>query len=71
MERTLSMSFKDIAGKKHSISIRDIKEDVLDVDVLAIMNNIIDKKVIKTDYGDLVERTSAEVVTKEVDKLMI
>ena len=71
MERTLSMSFKDIAGKKHSISIRDIKEDVLDVDVLAIMNNIIDKKVIKTAYGDLVEKTSAEVVTKEVDKLMI
>ena len=71
MERTLSMSFKDIAGKKHNISMRDIKEDVLDVDVLAIMNNIIDKKVIKTAYGDLVERTSAEVVTKEVDKLMI
>lgn len=71
MERTLSMSFKDIAGKKHNISIRDIKEDVLEVDVLAIMDNIINSKVIKTAYGDLVERAAAEVITKEVDKLTV
>ena len=68
MERTLTMSFKDIAGKKHSISIKDVKEEILEEEVLNIMDGIIGKKLIKTAYGDLVEKTTAQVVTKEVDK---
>jgi len=67
IERTLTMGFKDIGGYKHSISIKDIKEDVLENDALAIMENIINNKLVKTVYGDLVEKTSAQVVTKETD----
>lgn len=71
IERTLAMSFKDIAGKKYSISIKDIKEEILETEVLAIMNNIIEKKIVKTAYGDLVEKESAQVVTKETDKFTL
>lgn len=67
IERTLTMSFKDIGGYKHSISIKDIKEDVLENDALAIMENIVNNKLVKTVYGDLVEKTSAQVVTKETE----
>lgn len=71
IERTLAMAFKDDAGKKQSISIKDVKEDLLENDVLAIMNNIIDKKIVKSAYGDLVEKTSAQVVTREVSKFTV
>ena len=41
--RTASMSFKDIETKKHTSSIRDIKENVDNLAVVVIMNTIIKK----------------------------
>jgi Protein of unknown function (DUF2922) len=47
------MSFKYILGKKINLSVRDVKEDVAIGDILALMNNIIANKLIKTEAGDL------------------
>ena len=41
IERTLSMAFKNSAGKKSTLSIKDIKEQVLDADVASLMDLII------------------------------
>lgn len=71
VERTLSMAFKDAVGKKHSVSIRDIKEDVEDSKVIAIMEAIVTDKLIKTESGELVEKVAAQIVNREVTKVTI
>lgn len=65
IERTLSMSFKNTAGKKSTLSIKDIKEEVLDEDVNSLMDLIISNNLIKNDGAFLSEKVSAQVVTKD------
>lgn len=69
IERTASMSFKDAGGKKLTLSIKDIKEDVEELKVVALMDTIIDKKLIKTENGDLIEKQAAQVVVKDTTEI--
>ena len=69
IERTASMSFKDAGGKKLTLSIKDIKEDVEELKVVALMDTIIDKKLIKTENGDLIEKQAAQVVVKDITEI--
>ena len=67
IEKTLSMSFKNTAGKKSTLSIKDIKEDVLDEDVASLMDLIIDNNLIKNNGVFLSEKVSAQIVTKDTE----
>lgn len=67
--RTASMSFKDVSGKKHTVSVKDVKENVDDSAVVALMDTIINKKLIKTAAGDLVERQAAQIVVKDTTEV--
>ena len=69
IQRTASMSFKDAGGKKLTLSIKDVKEDVEDLSVVALMDTIINKRLIKTEAGDLVEKQSAQIVIKETTEI--
>lgn len=71
IERTLSVSFKDVLGKKHSVSLKDVKEDAAEADILAVMDSIVTNKLVKTENGDLVEKVSAQIVNREVNKITI
>lgn len=71
IERTLVMEFKDVLGKKLRISIKDIKEDLADADVLALMDGILTSNAFKTENGDLVEKVSANIVTRETTEVAI
>ncbi|MGY5239191.1 DUF2922 domain-containing protein [Clostridium tertium] len=71
IQRTVAMSFKDVSGKKINLSVRDAKESVADADILALMDNVITNKLIKSEAGDLTEKVSAQVVTKETNKVTI
>ena len=71
IQRTASMSFKDSAGKKYTVSIKDIKEDVEDVAVVSLMDTIIDNNLIKTENGDLVEKQAAQVVVKDTTEITL
>lgn len=71
IQRTVAMSFKDVSGKKINLSVRDAKESVADADILALMDNVINNKLIKSEAGDLTEKVSAQVVTKETNKITI
>ena len=71
IERTLVMEFKDVLGKKLTISIKDIKEDLADADVLALMDGILTSNAFKTENGDLVEKVSANIVTRETTEVAI
>ena len=67
--RTASMSFKDISGKKLTLSVKDIKENVDNSAVIALMDTIINKKLIKTAAGDLVEKQAAQIVVKDTTEV--
>ena len=67
--RTASMSFKDISGKKRTLSVKDIKENVDNSAVVALMDTIINKKLIKTEAGDLVEKQAAQIVVKNTTEV--
>lgn len=71
IQRTATLGFKDVSGKKHSINIKDVKEAYEEGKITSLMDSIIDKKLIKTMAGDLVEKTSAQVVTKETTKITL
>ena len=71
IERTLSMAFKNTAGKKSTLSIKDIKEDVLDEDVNSLMELIINNNLIKNDGVFLSEKVSAQIVTKDTETVTL
>ncbi|MDU5107852.1 DUF2922 domain-containing protein [Clostridium sp.] len=65
IQRTASMSFKDEAGNKHTLAVRDIKENVDNAAIVNIMDAVIDKKLIRTKSGDLTEKQGAKIVVKD------
>ena len=69
ISRTASMSFKDVSGKKLTISVKDIKENVDNSAVIALMDTIINKKLIKTEAGDLVQKQAAQIVVKDTTEV--
>jgi len=71
IERTLVMEFKDAFGKKYTLSIKDVKEELKDDDILALMNGILVNNLISTENGSLVEKVSANVITKETTEVEI
>ena len=71
IEKTLSMSFKNTAGKKSTLSIKDIKEEILDEDVASLMDLIIDNNLIKNNGVFLSEKVSAQIVTKDTETVTL
>lgn len=71
IQRTATMAFKDISGKKLNLIVRDVKQDVQDADISALMDSVIAKKLIKTEAGDISEKVAAQVVTKETTKVTL
>ncbi len=63
--KTLDLSFKNAGGKQTSISIVDVKDTVTELEVTAAMDLIISKNIFQTGGGDIIEKVSAEVVTKD------
>jgi transcriptional regulator CtsR len=65
IERSAKMTFKDVSGKKVNLIVKDVKENVLDADISALMDSVLTNKLIKTEAGDLMEMVEAKVITKE------
>ena len=53
------MSFKDAFGKKYNLTVRHVKEDVADGDILTLMDNIIDNQLIKPGNAEFTDKVSA------------
>ena len=71
IQRTATMSFKDVSGKKLNLIVKDVKKDVQDADISTLMDSVIGKNLIKTEAGNLAEKTAAQVVTKETIKVTL
>ena len=71
LERTATLSFKNAEGKTYNLILRDIKEDVEELDIVTLMDNIIAKKLIQSEAGELTDKNTAYVVTKETNEIEV
>lgn len=69
IEKSLVMGFKNELDKKVSVSIKDIKDDVNNTTANTIMDLIISSDVFITSGGALVQKVSAEIISKEITEL--
>jgi len=68
MEYTLSMIFLTDAGEKSTLSISGVKTNLTKDEINTLMNTIIAKNIFKTNSGDLVKKSGAQVTQRQVTK---
>jgi hypothetical protein len=71
MEKTLQMVFLNNAGKNVSINITGIKDNVTAAEIKTVMDLIITKNILNSTGGDLKSSMSANIVSKEVEALVV
>jgi hypothetical protein len=64
MSKTLVMNFLNEGGKKVSIKVNNVKEDVTEVEAKAAMDAIIAKNIFASSGGDLRSKDSAQLIDK-------
>jgi hypothetical protein len=67
----LEMEFKDIVGKKFSLSLESPREDLTEIDIKAAMDEVVNKNIFSTKEGDIVETVGARIVTTEIEEIEI
>ena len=68
MEYSLSMTFLTEFGLKSTLSISGVKPTLTEAETNALMDNIIAKNIFKTNSGDFVKKSSAQLTQRQVTK---
>ena len=68
MEYTLSMTFLTETGEKSTLSISGVKSTITKAEVNTLMDVVIAKNIFKTDSGDLVKKSGAQLTQRQVTK---
>lgn len=63
---TLTMTFKNEAGKNSILTLKNVKPDITNEQVQAAMNVIVASNLFVTPLGDIVSAVSADLVEKAV-----
>lgn len=72
MERSrLEMEFRNIVGKKFSLSLDEPREGLTSEEVREVMDSIVDKNIFFTEEGDIAEAVGARIVVTRVEELEI
>ncbi|WP_236898374.1 MULTISPECIES: DUF2922 domain-containing protein [Clostridium] len=71
MEYSLSMTFLTVAGEKSTLSVSGVKPTLTKDEVNALMDTVISKNVFKTNSGDLVKKSGAQVTQRQVTKFEV
>ncbi|PRR85667.1 DUF2922 domain-containing protein [Clostridium luticellarii] len=71
MSKSLIMNFLTEEGKKSSVRISNVKEDITDLEVKTAMETIIAKNIFTTKNGDLKAIDSAHVQDTSVEELEV
>ncbi|NRT76089.1 DUF2922 domain-containing protein [Clostridium beijerinckii] len=71
MEYSLSMTFLTVAGEKSTLSVSGVKPTLTKDEVNALMDTVISKNVFKTDSGDLVKKSGAQVTQRQITKFEV
>ncbi|OVE70018.1 hypothetical protein CCS79_03135 [Clostridium diolis] len=71
MEYTLAMTFLTEAGLKTTLSVSGVKAALTKDEVNALMETIIAKNIFKTNSGDLVKKSGAQLTQRQVTKFEV
>ena len=69
MEYSLTLTFLTTSGQKSSLTIENIKTNLTDPEIAALMNTIIEKNIFLTTNGSYTEKVQAQVTQKQVTKI--
>jgi hypothetical protein len=70
-DKSLVMSFMNEEGKKVSLRVDGIKEDITGEAVGLVMDAIIAKNIFQSTGGDLKVKDSAQIVSRDVQALEV
>jgi deoxyinosine 3'endonuclease (endonuclease V) len=70
-DKSLVMSFMNEEGKKVSLRLDGIKEDITGEAVGLVMDTIIAKNIFQSTGGDLKVKDSAQIVSRNVQALEV
>ncbi|WPC43356.1 DUF2922 domain-containing protein [Clostridium sp. JS66] len=71
MAKSLSMTFLNEEGKKSSITLNNVKEDVTEAEVKAAMDVILAKNIFTSGGLDLKSKDSAHIVERNSSNLAV
>lgn len=71
MARRLEMIFSNQAGRRATISVDNVREDVTQQEVQSAMDTILDRGVFTTNGGDLLAIGSARIVATEITEISV
>lgn len=71
MEFTLSMTFLTSTGEKSTMSLSDVKENLTQEEVSALMDAIISNDIFETRKGNFVGKSTAQLIERTVTKFDI
>jgi hypothetical protein len=71
MEKSLLMSFINEEGKKVSLRLEGIREDLTELEVSAAMDSILSTNIFTSTGGDLKTKDLAQVVSRDVQLLEV
>ncbi|PSM54970.1 DUF2922 domain-containing protein, partial [Clostridium diolis] len=60
-----------VAGEKSTLSVSGVKPTLTKDEINALMDTVIAKNVFKTNSGDLVKKSGAQVTQRQVTKFEI
>lgn len=69
--KSLVMNFMNEVGKKVSIRLDGVKENITESDISPVMDLIIVKNIFQTNGGDLKVKDSAQLVSKDVTPISV
>ncbi|WP_099190134.1 DUF2922 domain-containing protein [Tepidibacter mesophilus] len=71
MEKRLDMKFIKSDGKKVTVKVNSLKDDVDDSAIDALMDYIVSKDLFKFNGESIVKKESAEIVTTQTENIHI
>ncbi|BCV25541.1 MAG TPA: DUF2922 domain-containing protein [Firmicutes bacterium] len=71
MEKTLSLVFKNAAGRTTTLSLAAPRDDLTDAEVAQVMQTIIQKNIFAGSGGELVAAATARLVSRDVSEFTV
>jgi hypothetical protein len=70
-DKSLVMSFLNEEGKKTSVRLTSIKDNLTEAEVSTAMNAVVEKNIFFSTGGDLKTKDSAQIVERNVSELAV
>lgn len=71
MKKVLAMKFNRDDGRKTTITVDEVRDDLLKEDVVAFMDHVVASGLLTYDEAIITSKDSAELVTTSIEEIAI